>query len=109
MGTSGAAEVVEPTVDVKETIDEVLSLVTNEDLKKSEQLSHRRLLLEEAIGQRFSFSEMAQRTLAAHLTKRSEEEQKEFVRLFQALLSKAYAGKIENYSGEEVRYLKARV
>jgi phospholipid transport system substrate-binding protein len=108
MGMAGAAEIADPTVVVKETIDEVMRLVTNEDLKKSEQLSHRRLLLEEAIGQRFSFSEMAKRSLAAHWTNRSEEERKEFARLFQALLSKTYAGKIENYSGEEVRYLKER-
>ena len=108
MGTAGAAKIAGPTVVVKETIDEVMRLVTDEDLKKSEQLSHRRLLLEEVIGERFSFSEMAKRSLAAHWRNRSEEERKEFVRLFQALLSKTYAGKIENYSGEEVRYLKER-
>jgi phospholipid transport system substrate-binding protein len=108
MGAAGAAEIAVPTIVVKETIDEVMRLVTDEDLKKSEQLSRRRLLLEEAIGQRFSFSEMAKRTLAAHWANRREEEREEFVRLFQALLSKTYAGKIENYSGEEVRYLKER-
>jgi phospholipid transport system substrate-binding protein len=51
---------------------------------------------------------MAKRTLAAHWANRREEEREEFVRLFQALLSKTYAEKIENFSGEEVRYLKER-
>ncbi len=108
MGTAGAAEVADPTVVVKETIDEVMRLVTDEELNKPEKLSCRRMLLEEAIGRHFSFSEMAKRSLAAHWKSRSDEERQEFVRLFQSLLSKTYAGKIENYSGEEVRYLKAR-
>ena len=108
MGTAAAAEVADPTVVVKETIDEVLRLVTDEELKNPEQLPHRRILLEEAIGQHFSFSEMSKRSLAKHWKSRSDEERQEFVRLFQALLSKTYAGKIENYSGEEVRYLKER-
>ena len=51
---------------------------------------------------------MSKRSLATHWKSRSDEERQEFVRLFQALLSKTYAGKIENYSGEEVRYLKER-
>jgi phospholipid transport system substrate-binding protein len=108
IGTAFAEGVVEPTVVVKETIDEVLRLVKDEELKNPKQLPHRRILLEEAIGQHFSFSEMSKRSLAAHWKSRSDEEHQEFVRLFQALLSKTYAGKIENYSGEEVRYLKER-
>lgn len=108
IGTAFAEGVANPTVVVKETIDEVLRLVTDEELKNPEQLPHRRILLEEAIGQHFSFSEMSKRSLAKHWKSRSDEERQEFVRLFQALLSKTYAGKIENYSGEEVRYLKER-
>ena len=106
MGTVAAAGVADPIVVVKETIDEVIRLVTDEELKKPEQFSRRRILLEEAIGDRFSFSEMAKRSLAAHWKIRSDEERQEFVRLFQSLLSKTYAGKIENYSGETVNYLK---
>lgn len=108
IGTTIAKGVADPTVVVKETIDEVLRLVTDEKLKSPEQLPHRRILLEEAIEKHFSFSEMAKRSLAAHWKNRSDKERQEFVRLFKALLSKTYAGKIENYSGEEVKYLKER-
>ena len=107
-GTAADAGIADPTVVVKETIDEVLRLVSDEELQKPDQLSHRRILLEEAIGHHFSFFEMAKRSLAAHWKSRSEEERREFVRLFRALLSKTYAGKIESYSGEEIRYLKER-
>ena len=108
MGTAPAEGVTNPTAVVKETIDEVIRLVTDEELKKPEQLSRRRILLEEAIGHHFSFSEIAKRSLAANWKNHSQEERQEFVRLFRSLLSKTYAGNIENYSGEEVRYLKER-
>ncbi len=98
-----------PTVVVRGTIDEVIRLVTDEGLKKPDQAAHRRQLLEETIGQHFDFAEMAKRSLAGHWINRSEAEHQEFVPLFQALLSKTYAGKIENFSGEQVRYLKERL
>jgi len=66
-------------------------------------------LLEETIGKLFNFEEMAKRSLAAHWKHRSEADHQEFVPLFQALLSKTYSGKIENYSGEKVQYLKERL
>lgn len=98
-----------PTVVVRGTIDEVIRLVSDEGLKTPDQATHRRQLLEETIGQHFDFEEMAKRSLAAHWRNRSEPEQQEFATLFQSLLSKTYAGKIENYSGEKVQYLKERL
>ena len=98
-----------PTVVVRGTIDEVIRLVTDEGLKKPDQATHRRELLEETIGHHFDFAEMAKRSLAAHWKHRSEPEHQEFATLFQTLLSKTYARKIENYSGEKVQYLKERL
>lgn len=98
-----------PTVAVKSTIDEVIRLVTDERLKGPAQAVHRRELLEETIGKNFDFDEMAKRSLAAHWKSRKETEHREFVTLFQTLLSNTYAGKIENYSGETVQYLKERL
>jgi len=98
-----------PTLVVRGTIDEVIHVVTDEGLKKPDQAAHRRKLLEETIGKLFNFEEMAKRSLAAHWKHRSEADHQEFVPLFQALLSKTYSGKIENYSGEKVQYLKERL
>ncbi|MGD9851692.1 MAG: phospholipid-binding protein MlaC [Nitrospirales bacterium] len=98
-----------PTAVVKRTIDEVIRLVTDEQLKAPDQVSHRRELLEEEIGKHFDFGEMAKRSLAAHWKRRQEPDHQEFIKLFQALLSKTYAQKIENYSGETVNYLKERL
>jgi len=98
-----------PTAIVKHTVDEVIRLVTDETLKAPDQASHRRQVLEETIGTLFDFEEMAKRSLAAHWKSREEAEHHEFVNLFQTLLSNSYAGKIENYSGETVNYLKERL
>ena len=98
-----------PTSVVRGTIDEVIRLVTDDGLKKPDKTARRRKLLEETIGQHFDFEEMAKRSLATHWRNRSELEHQEFVSLFQSLLSKTYAGKIENYSGEKVQYHKERL
>ena len=98
-----------PTSVVRGTIDEVIRLVTDDGLKKPDKTARRRKLLEETIGQHFDFEEMAKRSLATHWRNRSELEHQEFVSLFQTLLSKTYAGKIENYSGEKVQYHKERL
>ena len=107
--SGGVLGVDSPTVVVRGTIDEVIRLVSDEGLKTPDQATHRRHLLEEIIGQHFDFEEMAKRSLAAHWRNRSEAEHQEFATLFQSLLSKTYAGKIENYSGEKVQYLKERL
>lgn len=98
-----------PTGIVKNTVDEVIRLVTDEKLKVPDQASHRRQLLEETIGTLFDFEEMAKRSLAAQWKSRGEADHQEFVNLFRTLLSNTYAGKIENYSGETVNYFKERL
>ena len=98
-----------PTAVIKNTVNEVIRVVTDNELKKPDRAAQRRKLLEETIGQHFSFEEMAKRSLAGHWKDRSDQEHHEFVELFQALLSNTYAGKIENYSGEQVKYLTERL
>ncbi len=98
-----------PTEAVKETIDQVLSVLGDQDLKASGRETERRKKLEVIIGKRFDYEEMAKRTLAATWKKLSAEKQTEFVSLFQQFLSQSYAGNIDGYSGEQVEYLKERL
>jgi len=98
-----------PTQAVKETIDQVLSVLGDEDLKDPAREAERREKLEAIVGQRFDYEEMAKRTLGANWKKISTEQQKEFVGLFQQFLTKSYAGNIDGYSGEQVEYLKERL
>ncbi len=47
---------------------------------------------------------MARRSLARHWAQRTDEEKKEFIRLFGELLEQTYLDKVEGYSGEKVQY-----
>jgi phospholipid transport system substrate-binding protein len=98
-----------PTQAVKETIDQVLSVLADEALKDSARTDERREKLEAIIRQRFDYEEMAKRTLAAEWKKISTEKQEEFVELFQQFLTQSYAGNVDGYSGEQVEYLKERL
>src|SRR5207247_10390093 len=52
---------------------------------------------------------MSRRALGAEWNKRTPEEQKDFAASFQTLLANKYLGRIENYAGEKVQYLKELV
>jgi phospholipid transport system substrate-binding protein len=93
---------------IKKTINEVIHVLEDADLKKPARADERRKKLEQVIGSRFSYDEMSKRALGKQWAKISEPQRKEFVELFQRLLSKTYAGKIEGYSGEQVHYLGER-
>lgn len=96
------------TEAIRGTVNEVIRLLEDKDLKKPDRREERRKLLEKAIGERFSYEEMAKRSLAAQWPKLNEGQKQEFVGLFQALLARTYADKIENYSGEPVQYVNER-
>lgn len=97
------------TEQVKSTIDEVIRILSDKEMKKPERAEERRRLLEKVIGERFSYEEMSRRALGAHWNKLDEAKRKEFVTLFQRHLSKAYAGKIEGYKGEQIHFLNERL
>lgn len=95
-----------PTDAVRKTVDEVIRILEDPAWKKPEKKEERRKLLEQTIGQRFNYPEMAKRSLGAEWAKRTPGEQNEFAANFQTLLSNTYIGRIEAYSGEKVQYLK---
>ncbi len=92
---------------LKMTVDQVLEIVTDENLKKDEQ--SRTLALRKVIEQRFDFSKMAMHTLVNVWDRRSRKEQEQFTRLFQKLLEKSYMHIIENFQGGKVHFLSERV
>lgn len=98
-----------PTEAVRTTLDEVIRILEDPDLKDPAKLIPRRRMLEEVIASRFDYAEMSKRALAAHWRPLSEAERKEFVDLFKSFLSDRYAEKIEGYAGEQVSYLSERI
>lgn len=97
------------TEAVRTTINEVIRILKDAELKKPGRTEERRRLLEQVIGDRFNYDEMARRALGAQWNKLSDKERQEFVDVFKRLLSSSYADKIDGYSGEQVQYLNERL
>lgn len=94
----------EPTEKIRQTTDKILSIISNPALKDPSKAEERRKLIRSRVDERFDWEEMARRSLATHWAKRTAEERKEFVHLFSDLLERTYMKKVEDYSGEKVRY-----
>lgn len=94
----------EPTEQVKQTIDKVIDILNNKELKKPNKSDERRSLLRKATEVSFDYEEMAKRSLAIHWHKRTPQEKKEFTSLFSELLERSYINKIESYSDEKILY-----
>jgi len=97
-----------PTDQIRQTVDRLLAILNDPQLKGEQKKNERRQKLKEVLYQRFDFTEMARRSLGSEWRRRIPEEQKEFVKLFTELLERSYLDKIESYSGEKVLYLKER-
>ena len=101
---SGNVRAGAPTDQVRQTADQVLTLLRNPQFKGADKESQRRERLREIIGNRFNFEEMAKRSLGASWRRVGAEDQKRFVELFTDLLEKSYADQIESYNGEKIVY-----
>jgi phospholipid transport system substrate-binding protein len=94
-----------PTEQIKATVDSALLVLRDPNFKAAAKTDERRQLLKQVLFARFDFSEMARRALGANWRRRTPEEQQEFVRLFSALLERAYAETIESYTDEKIIYV----
>jgi phospholipid transport system substrate-binding protein len=95
------------TSEVKQTIDKVLEIVSDKELKQNPSL--RREKLRETIGLRFNYKQMVMRSLAKNYKSRTDKERKEFTGLFKKLLENSYASKIENYKDEKINYIGEQI
>ena len=82
----------EITNQLKNTIDKVIDIVTDEKLKDNSE--SRRVALRKTIDQRFNYSQMVRRSLAKNWEPRSDQERREFIKLFKTLLENSYASKL---------------
>jgi phospholipid transport system substrate-binding protein len=98
-----------PTEAVRGTVDQVIRILEDPELKVPAKRMPRRRMLEEVVATRFDYAEMSRRALAAYWVPLTAAEQTEFVGLFETFLSDRYAEKIEGYSGEQVAYLSERI
>jgi phospholipid transport system substrate-binding protein len=94
----------EPLDKVRQTVDNVLTIVDNKTLQPQE----RRTQIRQAVLQRFGFEEMAQRSMGPHWRTLTPQQRQEFVELFTDLLERSYINRIANYKAgpQGVRYPK---
>ena len=95
------------TADLRGTIDQVLEIVADQNLKSNPVLKREKL--RQVIGLRFNYKQMVMRSLAKNYKDRSDAERKEFTSLFKKLLENSYASKIENYKDEEINYVDEKI
>jgi phospholipid transport system substrate-binding protein len=101
----GTAVAGPPTDQLRGSIDGVLKILTDPELKKQARAAERRRSIRTVADQIFDFGEISRRSLAVHWQARSPEERREFIALFGDLLENSYVSKIEGYSGEKILYV----
>ena len=106
---AGSAYAGVPTDQVKQTVDKVLDILKNKELKKPANEKKRRAEIRKVVSERFDFEEMAKRSLGIYWRKRTPEERKEFVPLYTDLIERTYIKKIERYTDEKIAYTGEKI
>lgn len=97
------------TEEVKKVVDEVVSIVSNPDMKKPDNKEKRQKGLKDAISAIFDFAEMARSSLGSNWVDLTPAQKDEFEKVFETLLENTYSKKIESYNNESIVYLKETV
>lgn len=92
-----------PTETVKGAVDQVFAGQDGSAVKKV-SMAERRADIRKVAENLFDFQEMSRRSLGSTWETVSSSEKQEFVRLFTSLIANSYMGKIEQYTGEPIRY-----
>lgn len=95
-----------PTAQIRDTVEKVLAILRNPELKSAAMQNERREKLRKVIYPRFDFGEMAKRSLGPQWQRLSPKQRQEFVAVFTDLLEEAYVDQIESYQGEKVVFVR---
>jgi len=93
---------VTPTEQLKGSIDKIIPILEDPTLKGDAKLKERRAAIRRVASDVFDFTESARRALGPHWERRTAEERQEFARLLGDLLERAFASRLEQYTGESV-------
>ncbi|WP_179131370.1 MlaC/ttg2D family ABC transporter substrate-binding protein [Candidatus Entotheonella palauensis] len=101
----------EPQEKIRQTINEVIDILSDEALKAPQQTEERRAKMRQAVTRYFGFTEMAQRAMGQHWRKLTTAQRKEFVPLFSDLLERSYVSKIEGADAtkDSIQYVKESI
>jgi phospholipid transport system substrate-binding protein len=94
-----------PTDQLRGSVDSVLKILSDPEMRKEAKTAERRRLIRAAANEIFEYGEISRRTLATHWQARTPAERQQFTALFSDLLEHSYISKIESYSGEKIQYV----
>ena len=94
-----------PTEQLRVHVDQVIKILQRPELQGESKTMERRKAVREVANQIFDFQETGKRSLGRHWQNRTPAERTEFTQLFADLLEHAYISRIDQYSGENVKYV----
>jgi len=98
-----------PTDRMKDTTDKIIAIVSDPAFKGPEKAEEKKKSIRAVVDEVIDWEEMSRRSLGIHWQKRTDEEKREFVRLFSLLIEKTYRDKAEDYAGEKVNYVGEKI
>jgi phospholipid transport system substrate-binding protein len=87
-----------PTEQLRDGVDRVLKVLRDPELRGETQIDQRRIAISRVADEIFDFGDMAKRALGPHWVQRTSAERGEFVRLFTALIQRAYVSKVDQHA-----------
>jgi phospholipid transport system substrate-binding protein len=100
-----AAAASDPTAEVKNTVDQVISILKNPAYRTNRQ--ERRQKLRAAILPHFDFEAMSRSAMGYHWRSLTGAQRQEFSSAFTGLMEVSYTGKIESYHDQTIEYVKS--
>jgi phospholipid transport system substrate-binding protein len=94
----------DPMAVVKETVNDALAVLRNKQIPANQ----RREQLKQIVSRSFDFTEMSRSALGYHWRQISPEQQQEFSQVFTTFIEDSYLAKINDYSGQEVQFVRER-
>jgi len=104
-GLINAAEI-GPELQLKSSIDKLLLVLRDENLKGPEKSQLRRERIAEVVFMQFNMQRMAKLSLGRGWRDLDAAQRDHFVENFRKLLAKSYVATIDGYAGEKISYLK---
>lgn len=106
VGTSGFG-FSQPALRMRDTLNRVLEIVSNENLKQDEAAQRR--ALHRVIDKRFDYSQMSERVMEGNWAKMTPVERTKFSALFEHLLDQAYTDLVGIHPGSTIHFLSEKV
>ncbi len=108
-GLSTALASLGPTEELKPTLNKIIDILADSDLSGNQHKEERREKIMTIAIQGFDFLEMAKLVLGRTWNRIDQQQKAHFEQLFTKLLENTYIGKLESYSGQEVKFQDERI